>query len=112
MASRLGPRDLAVLSDLQEFRLMSGSHVRRLHFPGGRFITQARKSRAALQRLHDLGLLVRLERRVGGIRAGSDGHVYGLSGFGHAVLDVGRERPERHRGVAETKWWVLEVFRG
>src|SRR4051795_11692450 len=89
LASQLGPRDLAILESLQEFRLMSGAQIRRQHFAGGQPATQARKARAVLQRLTALGLLTRLERRVGGIHAGSEGQVVGLSGLGHAVLDVG-----------------------
>lgn len=103
LAARLGPRDLAVLRSLQELRLMSGSQIRRLHFPGSNAITQARKSRAALQRLTELRVVVRLRRRVGGIRAGSEGHVYGLSGLGLSVLDLDREISRRHRSVPETK---------
>lgn len=103
LLSRLGTRDLAILDTLQEFRLASGSQLRRLHFAGGQPATQARKSRAVLQRLTQLNLLTRLERRVGGIRSGSEGYVYGLSGLGHAVLDLGEPEPRRHRGVPDTK---------
>lgn len=103
VAQRLGARDLAMLASLREFRLMSGAQLRRLYFPGGRLVTQARKTRAALQRLTELQVVVRLRRRVGGIRAGSEGHVYGLSGLGYAVLDLDQQTAQRHRGVAETK---------
>jgi hypothetical protein len=103
LAARLGPRDLAVLTSLQQLRLLSGAQVRRLHFPGSNIVTQARKSRATLQRLTELHALVRLRRRVGGVRAGSEGHVYGLSGLGHAVLDLDRGEARRHRRVPETK---------
>lgn len=103
LAARLGPRDLAVLGSLQELRLLSGAQIRRLHFPGSNLVTQARKSRAALQRLTELQTVVRLRRRVGGIRAGSEGHVYGLSGLGQSVLDLDRDESRRHRRVPETK---------
>jgi hypothetical protein len=59
--------------------------------------------RAILRRLTELGVIVRAERRVGGIRSGSEGYVYGLSGLGHAVLDVGRSSARRHRSAIETK---------
>jgi hypothetical protein len=103
LAARLGSRDLAVLATLQEFRLMTGGQLRRLHFPGSNLVTQSRKARGALQRLAELGLIVRLQRRIGGIRAGSDGYIYGLSGLGHAVLDIGRADARRHRSVTGTK---------
>jgi len=100
---RLSERDLAILYDLDRVRLLTGNHLRRLHFPEGNPVTQGRKARAALQRLGDLGVIVRLARRVGGIRAGSEGLVVGLSGWGHAVLDVGHQPARRHRRVPETK---------
>jgi hypothetical protein len=55
------------------------------------------------KRLAELRLIVRLRRRVGGLHAGSEGHVVGLSGLGQAVLDVGAEVPRRHRSISETK---------
>lgn len=98
---RLGARDLALLASLRELRLMTGAQLRRLHFPGGQRITQARKTRAAVTRLAELDLIVRMRRRVGGARAGSEGYVIGLSGLGHAVLDIGTGG-RRHRAVRET----------
>jgi hypothetical protein len=80
---------------------MSGAQLRRLHFPGSSVSTQSRKARAALQRLTELGAVVRLRRRVGGVRAGSEGHVYGLSGLGFSVIDP--DATQRHRRVPETK---------
>ncbi|WP_284742819.1 replication-relaxation family protein [Amycolatopsis sp. RTGN1] len=94
---------MAILADLQTLRLMTGGQVLRQHFPGGQPETQARKARAALARFHRLGLVVRLRRRVGGVRAGSQGYVYGLTGLGLAVLDVDSPTPKRHRRVVETK---------
>jgi hypothetical protein len=103
LAARLSPRDLAILGDLRTLRLMTGGQVLRQHFPDGHAETQARKARAALARFHRLGLVVRLRRRIGGVRAGSQGYVYGLTGLGLAVLDVGNPAPKRHRRVALTK---------
>jgi hypothetical protein len=54
-------------------------------------------------RLVELRLVVRTPRRVGGLHAGSDGQVLGLSGLGQAVLDVGSDIKRRHRSVADTK---------
>jgi hypothetical protein len=45
--------------------------------------------------------VVRLRRRVGGIHSGSEGHVYGLSGLGFAVINP--DADHRHRRVPETK---------
>ena len=103
LAARLSDRDLGVLRDLQTLRLMTGGQVLRQHFPDGQAETQARKARAALARFHRLGLVVRLRRRIGGVRSGSQGYVYGLTGLGLAVLDAGNPMPQRHRQVALTK---------
>jgi hypothetical protein len=56
-----------------------------------------------LQHLHDLRLVVRLPRIIGGIRAGSSAHIYGLSGLGQAVLDIPGTYGRRRRSVWETK---------
>jgi Replication-relaxation len=94
---------MAMLETLQEFRLMTGGQIKRLHFRGGEPATEARKARAACKRLAELGVIVRLERRIGGVRAGSEGFVFGLSGLGSAVLDLSESIPARHRRVADTK---------
>lgn len=103
LRERLSERDMVVLSDLERLRLLTGKQLRRLHFADGDPVTQGRKVRATLKRLSDLGVIVRLSRRVGGMRAGSEGFVIGLSGWGHAVLDLGNVVPRRHRRVIETK---------
>ncbi|WP_158840576.1 replication-relaxation family protein [Saccharothrix deserti] len=103
LRERLSERDLAILRDLDRLRLLSGQQLRRLHFAAGDPTTQARKTRATLRRLAELDIIVRLERRVGGVRAGSEGFVIGLSGWGYAVLDLDEDRGRRHRRVVETK---------
>jgi hypothetical protein len=55
-----------------------------------------------MQRLADLKLVIRLGRRVGGVRAGSSGFVYGLSGHGQAVLDLDGLYGGRRRRVWQT----------
>ncbi|MDQ3154020.1 MAG: replication-relaxation family protein [Actinomycetota bacterium] len=105
---QLGERDLAVLDSLAELRLLTGKQVQRLHVADGSPITRARRTRALLQRLTSLRLVVRLDRRVGGIRAGSDGHLYGLSGLGQAVLGVGGPLGRRRRSMWQTKPWFQD----
>src|SRR6266545_969318 len=103
VAERLSERDLAILESLRDLRLMSGDQLGRWYFAGNQPVTQARRTRYALRRLTELGLVVRLRRRVGGVRAGSQGFVYGLRGLGQSVLDLGQETPQRHRRVIDTK---------
>lgn len=108
LRAQLGERDQAVLSSLAQLRLLTGRQVQRLHVVDGSSATQARRTRALLQRLTDLRLVVRLTRRVGGIRAGSDGHIHGLSGLGQAVLGVDGPFGRRRRSIGDTKPWFQD----
>ncbi|WP_414940158.1 replication-relaxation family protein [Amycolatopsis sp. cmx-11-51] len=104
LRQRLSQRDLAILLSLRQLRLLTGQQLQRLHFADGHRPTQARKTRAALKRLSELGVIVRLARRMGGLHAGSDGYVIGLSGLGFAVLDASHSGSgRRHRRVNDTK---------
>jgi hypothetical protein len=89
----LTERDRAILADLERLRVLTGAHLQRLRFdhinPGSR----ARDRRSVLQRLTDLGLVSTLDRRIGGIRAGSAGHVYTLAPAGHRYLALQRGQP-------------------
>lgn len=97
LRSRLSDRDLAVLDDLRRFKLMTAAHLKQLHMTDGSTTTQVRRTSAMVKRLTDFGLVVRLGRRVGGVRAGSSGFVLGLTGLGHAVLgDTDQQRRYRH----------------
>lgn len=102
LRKRLSDRELAVLQSLAMLRLLRGDQVQRLHIADGSAETRARRARALLQRLTELKLVVRLARRVGGVRAGSAGYVYGLSGLGQAVLAIGGPMGGRRRRVWET----------
>jgi hypothetical protein len=90
-------RDGSIVRFLAEFRLASAAQLRRRFFPEQQFATAdtaARTSRRVLGRLASHRLLVRLERRVGGLRAGSDGFVYGIGPVGHRLIEPeGRSRP-------------------
>ncbi|MFJ6196994.1 replication-relaxation family protein [Micromonospora sp. NPDC092111] len=93
---------MAVLHSLAMLRLLTGDQVQRLHVADGSAGTRARRARALLQRLAELNLVVRLDRRIGGVRAGSAGYVYGLSGHGQAVLAVDGPMGGRRRRAWET----------
>jgi hypothetical protein len=67
-------------------RLLTGAHLDRLlGRPDTTPQTTARERRRIMTRLHDLGLVTTLERRIGGTRAGSAGHIYTLTPTGHRV---------------------------
>jgi hypothetical protein len=108
LRSRLTDRDLAILSSLYQLRLLTSRQIQRLHLPDGSQRTRSRRTRALLQRLTELGVVVRLERTVGGMQPGSSAQVFGLSGRGLAVLDVQGPYGRRRRTVWETKPYFMQ----
>lgn len=79
MAGELSERDRRIVQAAARLRLVSSPQCERLFFaatPMTNPASQARLARRALARLVELRLLGRLERRIGGIRAGAAGHVY------------------------------------
>lgn len=101
--TKLSDRDMAILAALRSLRLLSGGQLRRLIFADGDPTTQARKARAAIKRLIELGVLLRLTRRIGGMRSGSDGQVVALTGLGHAVVNLSTGIAVRARSVIDRK---------
>ncbi|HLX87415.1 MAG TPA: replication-relaxation family protein [Acidimicrobiales bacterium] len=87
----LSGRDFAILGQVADLRLMTARQIGAIHFPltdhQGE-LAAARAGQRVLSRLVRDGLLVRLERRIGGVRAGSAGYVYGLGQTGQRVLGV------------------------
>jgi Replication-relaxation len=93
LQAALSVRDRRIVSDVDRLGVLSGRQLRALHYPdsdAGR-----RLCRLDLARLVEHQVLVRLSRRVGGVRAGSEGFVYGLGVGGRRLVD-----PERSR------WWA------
>jgi hypothetical protein len=120
---QLSDRDQLILSAVEDLHLLSARQVERAIFIDGSPLTRARRCRAALQRLTESGCLARLERRIGGVRAGSAGFVYALAPFGQRVLNPGAVRLRRVREpstafvdhvLAISELWVqlLEAERG
>jgi len=94
--SGLSGRDLAIVGQVADLRLMTARQIRAVHFPLSEHegeLAAARACQRVLARLVRDGLLVRLERRIGGVRAGSAGYIYGLGQAGQKVL--GLEGPRR-----------------
>jgi hypothetical protein len=97
MRRQLSDRDRLILSAVQDLRLLTARQIERAIFVDGSHLTRARRCRAALQRLTESGCLIRLDRRIGGVRAGSAGYVYALTPFGQRVLNPGAGRLRRVR---------------
>ena len=68
--------------------------------------SSARVTRRVLARLTGYGLLARLDRRIGGIRAGSAGHVYTLAPLGQRLLGT----PTRKRRTEPTFGFVRHTL--
>lgn len=95
LGETLSDRDRRLLGDVADLRLVTGRQLQRLAFTGAGASSQnARIARRTLERLTRLGLLQRLHRRVGGLRAGSSSFVYAITPAGAQAIrrQVGRGR--------------------
>ena len=96
LESQLTERDLDVLQRVSDLRFVSGSQLARLCFADSPDqMASVRAARRALLRLVKLGTLGRLERPVGGVRAGSAGFVYHLGLAGQRLAVARGWQPER-----------------
>lgn len=92
---RLSTRDLGIIKQVAELRLMSARQIQALHFPDAEHDNEQAATRArqrVLERLTRERLLIRLERRIGGVRAGSAGFVLAIGTVGQRVLAAGGPR--------------------
>lgn len=99
----LSGRDVAIVSQVADLRLMTGRQIEAIHFAIGDHESAgaaARAARRCLERLTRDRLLVRLERRIGGVRAGSGSFVYALGPVGHRVLRREQPRPRYREPTA------------
>jgi hypothetical protein len=83
----LTERDWLILQTVSAVKVATGHQLERLQFAtsDGDRSSAARQCRRALGRLVDLRVLARLDRRIGGVRAGSAGFVYGLDIVGQRL---------------------------
>jgi hypothetical protein len=88
LGSQLSPQRTQLLSAVHDLRLVSGGQLRRRFYPSG--ASAARLARLDLAALHEARILHRLERRIGGARAGSSGFIYGLGPIGRRLLEMQR----------------------
>ncbi|SCC56104.1 MULTISPECIES: replication-relaxation family protein [unclassified Gordonia (in: high G+C Gram-positive bacteria)] len=96
----LSERDVTTLRLLQRFRLLSVDQIQRITITAGSPATRARRTRGMLQRLTNDGYVRRLDRRIGGVHAGSTGTVYRISGRGSTTL-ARLDGTERRRSSGE-----------
>lgn len=100
VSSRLSERDWQILGTVRAFRFLTTRQLACQHFAQrDPYAVIPRSANGALQRLRDLGLLVNLERRIGGVRAGSGGHVWQITDLANRLLieHLGEETGPRIR---------------
>jgi hypothetical protein len=77
LATALPERDRAVVADTVRLRFLTAGQLSRLHFASiEQPVTRIRRVQRTLARLVERGLLLRCDRRVGGVRAGSASYTY------------------------------------
>lgn len=84
---QLSDRDRAIIASLDRVRVASGEQLRRLHLANGNR-SKVRRIQHSLSRLVDLRVLARLDRQVGGVRAGSSGYIYALDVAGQRLASA------------------------
>jgi hypothetical protein len=102
LAGDLADRDRIILDALHVVRVLTGAQLERLAFTDIAGSARGRIRRRVLARLVSLGLVATLDRRIGGVRAGSVGLVYALTGGGQRLLDLEAGRSEQRRRSAPT----------
>ncbi|HWY18458.1 MAG TPA: replication-relaxation family protein [Solirubrobacteraceae bacterium] len=87
LAGELSARDRAITKTAARLRLVSGKQLESLHFAEvQRPSSRARLARRTCARLVERGVLGRLERRIGGVRAGAAGYVYFAAPAGQRLV--------------------------
>ena len=120
LGSELGPREREIIEVVEKVRLATHAQLASL-LPvsdGSSGDSAARSARRMLARLTELGVLARLERRVGGVRAGSAGYVYYLGPVGQRLIAHwngrgfirGRVRPEPGGRYVRHRLAVSEIY--
>jgi hypothetical protein len=116
---RLSARDRQIIRLLSELVLMSGAQLRRVFFKDENVSRSGGQlARRALLRLTRRGLLTRLERRIGGVRSGSEGFTYRLAPAGQRLAAIwsgdelvrGRRLPEPGERFLAHRLAVSELY--
>lgn len=121
LAEELTSSERTVIEALAELKLATHQQLATLLRNPARRVgleSEARSARRTLARLTALGIFRRLERRIGGIRAGSAGYIYYLGSPGQRLvaywqgrgLVKGRHRPEPGSQFVRHRLAVSELY--
>jgi hypothetical protein len=106
LARSLSQRDRAVLATVQAHRFLTTRQLERFHFADHEQpATAARICRRVLRRLHERRVLEHLERRIGGVRAGSASYVWRVGLLGDRLLRLdAADQPRARRKEPSLRW--------
>lgn len=99
----LTDRDIRILYDLEQYRLLTTRQLQRIHLPAqpyGDHVSVSAATRGTtriLGRLEQLDVIRRLARRIGGVKHGSALTVWQLGPVGERYLRARRGLPNRRR---------------
>jgi hypothetical protein len=100
--AKLSDRELEAIAVLSEVRFLSTAQLERWVFDGSTPPARARAARRSIAKLVELQIVRHLERRIGGVRAGSAGHINLLTALGLRLAAVhGWMTPEQARRTRE-----------
>lgn len=101
LRTTLSERDIAVLQSLRTYRLLTTNQLQRLHFVVGHVSAAGmiKATTRVLNRMEAHGLVTRLGRRIGGVRAGSSGITWQLGSGGERLLRAMHGEKKRRRYV-------------
>ncbi|MEU4194857.1 replication-relaxation family protein [Kribbella sp. NPDC026611] len=122
LRNSLSPRDHAVLEIVAAHRYLTTRQIQSFCFHDHASVAAgARTASRVLRRLADHGLLKALERRVGGVRAGSASHIWQLGTVGYRLLRADGKLKRTHEpsprflahclAVADTHLMLLRAQR-
>jgi hypothetical protein len=84
----LTPRDTVIIESLDRLRVATTEHLKRLHFADRTAHSAARQAPKALARLAELRIVTKLERQLGGARAGSKAAIWSLDVAGQRLASA------------------------
>lgn len=108
-AAGLSDRDLDILAGVGNHRFLTTKQITRFYFAEKPTETAAlRAANRALAKLSDARLLTALERRIGGVRAGSGSFVWAMGSLGSRLLQASHsdDVPKRRREVEPSRTFL------
>lgn len=102
----LSDRDMAVLQSVSDHQFLTVRQIEALHFGDHAPTSGGRIARRTMAKLRDYRALGTLERRIGGIRAGSAGLIHYLDSVGDQLLHGRSGRSARRRKIEPSSRFV------